>query len=83
MRVERAIHGVPIWLLQEYLQELGGVVNEKTICGQGWEARLEKIEPYRIGSLSVGRVRLILEGDETVVVPLMEKLAWKTLRGGG
>lgn len=83
MRVERAIHGVPIWLLQEYLESLGGIVEGETVSAKGWQARLEKIEPYRIGSLSIGRVKLILEGDETVVSSLLEKLELKTLRGGG
>jgi hypothetical protein len=70
-------------LLQEYLQSLGGEVEEGHLCGQGWEAWIEKIEPYRIGSLAVGRLKLILEGEEAVLQPLLEKLDWKTLRGGG
>ncbi len=83
MRIECAVHGVPLWLLQEYLHALGGEISEGTIRGAGWQAWLEKIEPYRIGSLSVGRVQLILEGEAAVVEPLFEKLGWKTLRGGG
>lgn len=83
MRVERAVHGVPIWLLQEYLEALGGILEGETIFGKGWQARLEKMEPYRIGSLSIGRVKLLLEGDEAVVSSLLEKLELKTLRGGG
>lgn len=83
MRVDRAIHGMPLWLLQEYLQQLGGEIDGEKVHGHEWEGRVEKIEPYRIGSLSVGRVKLILEGDEAVLRPLLEKLDWKTLRGGG
>lgn len=83
MRVERAVHGVPIWLLQEYLEALGGIGEGETVIGKGWQAHLEKMEPYRIGSLSIGRVKLLLEGDESVVSSLLEKLELKTLRGGG
>lgn len=83
VKVERIIHGLPQWLLQEYLQSLGGQVGEKNIRGQGWEAWIEKIDPYRIGSLSVGRLKLVIEGEEAVLTPLLDKLDWKTLRGGG
>ncbi|RCK71761.1 MAG: hypothetical protein ANABAC_2733 [Anaerolineae bacterium] len=83
MRVEREIHGVPAWLLEEYLQSLGGEIGEGRIHGRGWEAWIEKIAPYRIGSLSVGRVRLTLEGDPVEIEQILDKLAWKTLRGGG
>ncbi|GAB4474828.1 MAG: hypothetical protein Kow0088_11110 [Anaerolineales bacterium] len=83
MKVERIIHGVPQWLLQEYLQSLGGEVSEKNIRGRGWEAWIEKIDPYRIGSLSVGRLKLVIEGEEKILTPLLEQLDWKTLRGGG
>lgn len=83
MRVERTVHGVPLWLMQAYLEALGGIVEGETVFGKGWQARLEKLEPYQIGSLSVVRVRLLLEGDEAVMSSLLEKIELKTLRGGG
>jgi hypothetical protein len=69
--------------MQAYLEALGGTVEGETVFGKGWQARLKKMEPYRIGSLSIGRVKLLLEGNEPVVSSLLEKLELKTFRGGG
>ncbi len=83
-RIERNVHGVPLWLLRAYLEELGGHADgEQRVVGEGWQARLSKIEDYRIGSLRVGRVRLELWGEPEAVAQLMAPLELKLLRGGG
>ena len=82
-RIERNVHGVPLWLLRAYLEELGGHADGERVVGEGWQARLSKIEDYRIGSLRVGRVRLELWGEPDAVAQLMPSLELKLLRGGG
>jgi len=81
---KRDIHGVPLWLLREYLEEMGGTaVGEGQVTGEGWHARFWKIDPYRIGSLSIGRVHLEIDGDEQVLSAFLPKLELKLIRGGG
>jgi hypothetical protein len=76
--------GVPLWLLREYLEELGGVANgELEVTGTGWVASLEKAPPYKLGSLVIGRVQWTLEGEEAVLEKLLPRLEMKLLRGGG
>ena len=82
--IEREIHGVPLWLLRDYLVELGGETQgDNRVVGDGWVARFARIEPFRIGLLCVGRVRLELEGEEPVLDTLMPRLELKLMRGGG
>ena len=77
-------YGVPLWLLREYLEELGGEADgEFRVIGDGWTARLSKSEPVNIGSLRIGRVRLELEGDQDAIAALKPRLEMKTMRGGG
>jgi len=82
--VEREIRGVPIWLIREYLEELGGTArDDATVEGDGWTARLEQIEDFRIGSLVVGQVRVSLEGERGALSALGPKLDDKLIRAGG
>ncbi|MCC6165949.1 MAG: DUF1952 domain-containing protein [Caldilineaceae bacterium] len=77
-------HGVPPWLMKEYLADLGGVeAEENLLVGDGWRAVVSKAEPRRIGSLVVGGAAVEFSGDEAALAALFEKLHWKTLRGGG
>lgn len=78
------VHGIPLWLLREYLEELGGTaVSDTEVQGEGWHATLTKLPPREIGSLRVGRVELRLEGDEEALAELRPGLDRKTLRAGG
>ena len=80
----REIRGLPIWLLREYLEQAGGrVLDEGCVEGEGWVARVTQIEDYRIGSLSVGQVRLEIEADESALLDLLARLEPKLLRAGG
>jgi hypothetical protein len=83
-RIEREIRGIPFFLLVEYLEEMGGTVIEKGyVRGPGWNVRLQRIEPFRIGSLEVGQSRLEFEIEDHLVDSFMELFGKKTLRAGG
>ncbi len=78
------MRGIPYFLLKEYLQELGGaLIAEDTVEGDGWTARLERMEPFRLGSLEVGQTRLTLELREEAADDFLERFRLKTLRAGG
>lgn len=78
------VHSIPLWLLREYLEELGGTATSETeVEGDGWRASLTKLPPQEIGSLRIGRVELRLEGEEEALVALRPGLDLKTLRAGG
>lgn len=77
-------YGVPLWLMKEYLADLGGVETEENmLVAAGWRARVSKAEPHRVGSLVIGGAAVEFEGDEAALAALFAKLHWKTLRGGG
>jgi hypothetical protein len=77
------MRGIPFFLLKEYLQDLGGtVVAEDRVEGNGWQVHLERMEPFRLGSLSVGQTRLIIRIDPEVADEFMGRFELKTLRAG-
>lgn len=79
----REMRGIPYFLLKEYLQELGGTLTaENQISGDGWVVKLEKMEPYRLGSLSVGQTRLEMHIQEDVYQDFMARFTLKTMRAG-
>ncbi|MBI3942419.1 MAG: DUF1952 domain-containing protein [Chloroflexi bacterium] len=83
-RFVRDIRGIPLWLLREYLAEMGGQAGvDNRVTGPGWQATLTPLEDYRIGSLRVGEVRLEIDGTEQAVAHLQTLLAPKLARGGG
>ena len=79
----REIRGIPFFLLREYLEELGGTAtSDDRVEGPGWRAELEKMEPFRLGSLAVGQTRLVLEIEDRLANEFMERFELKTLRAG-
>lgn len=77
-------YGVPLWLMKEYLADLGGVeTDENVMVADGWRAELSKAEPHRVGSLVIGGTAVEFLGDDAALSALFAKLHWKTLRGGG
>ena len=81
--IVREMRGIPFFLLMEYLEELGGTAtDEGRVEGPGWRAVLERMEPFRIGSLSVGQTKVTLEIEDHLVDDLMERFSLKTLRAG-
>ena len=81
--IVREMRGIPFFLLREYLEELGGkAVSENRVEGSGWSVRLTRMEPFRLGSLSVGQTCLEIEIEENQVDEFMERFSMKTLRAG-
>ena len=77
-------YGVPLFVMKKYLTDLGAVETaENVLEGRGWQAVLRKAQPARIGSLVVGRIEVAFSGEDDTLKALLEKLHWKTLRGGG
>ncbi|GAP13105.1 hypothetical protein LARV_00847 [Longilinea arvoryzae] len=80
----RELRALPLWLMRDYLLELGGVEKpDGSIEGDGWQARLTQLEDFSIGSLKVGQIRLEWQAEEAAnarVWPILEK---KLLRAGG
>ncbi len=82
--MSREVRGIPLWLLREYLVELGGKAeSDYAVAGNGWRVDLIQIEDYTIGSLSVGQVRLDFSGDEAVLARILDLLEPKLVRAGG
>ena len=82
-KIVREMRGIPYFLLKEYLEEMGGtVVNDDHVQAEGWSVRLTKMEPFRLGSLSVGQTRLEIDIEDHLVDEFMETFGKKTLRAG-
>lgn len=80
----KLIFGVPLWQMKEYLIDLGASETSPNVLSAGqWQAVVSKSEPVRLGSLVAGRIEVEFSGDETALAVILEKLHWKTLRGGG
>lgn len=76
--------GVPAWLMKQYLSDLGAMETaENVLAAAQWQAVVRRSEPVKIGSLMVGRIEVEFSGDEAAIKAMLEKLHWKTLRGGG
>jgi hypothetical protein len=83
-KIIREMRGIPYFLLKEYLQEMGGIlVNEDLVSGQGWRVQLDRMEPFRLGSLSVGQTRLTMDLEDDVAESFLAQFGKKTLRAGG
>jgi sulfur-carrier protein len=83
MKVEE-VHSIPLWLLREYLEEIGGTaVNDNRIEGKGWTVTLTKLEPKKIGSLRIGQVKLEIAGDTEAIATMKQAFNQKTMRAGG
>ena len=80
----REIRGIPLWLMQEYLLEMGGtLVEEGLVEGEGWSVRLTKLEPFHLGSLSVGQIRVEMSGDPEGFANLKVMIEPTLMRAGG
>lgn len=78
------IRGIPLWLLRDYLVDLGGVVQpDGVVYGSGWQGRLEPLDDFRLGSLRVATVRMELSGEPEALDQLEGQLKYKLLRAGG
>ncbi len=76
--------GIPLQTMKRYLTDLGATETAANVLvAEHWQAVLRKSEPAKIGSLVVGRIEMELSGEEMAIAAMLEKLHWKTLRGGG
>ena len=81
--IVREMRGIPFFLLKEYLEEMGGTsFSDDLVQAEGWSVKLTKMEPFRLGSLSVGQTRLDIEIEDHLVEDFMEVFGKKTLRAG-
>jgi len=79
----KEVHSIPLWLLREYLQDLGGTaVSDTQITGNGWTANLTKLLPHEVGSLRVGQVEVAFSGNEPAILALQTQFHKKTMRAG-
>lgn len=85
MRVELELRNLPLSRVMGYLVEAGGrETGERSVEGQKWTARLEEMEPAKVGRLlRVRRALLIIEGDNQIVEHVQAFMRTKTMRGGG
>jgi len=74
--------GMPAWLLEAYLVELGGrpAGDGGAVEGDGWRATLES-RRGDAGRVGIARVRVAIEGERAAAV--MAALRKKAQRGGG
>ena len=79
----RDVRAIPLWLLRVYLVEAGGRAEGGRVVGERWTATLRELPDYRIGHLSVGEVRMELEGEDDALDAVEALLEPKLLRGGG
>jgi hypothetical protein len=83
VRKEWTHRGIPLKLFRDYLIDLGGYLAEDGhVEGPGWQARLERVEDFQIGSLRVGQVHVELEGQPEALDALLPQLEKKLLRAG-
>lgn len=81
--IVREMRGIPLFLLKEYLQEMGGMLEgENVVRAEGWSVTLERMEPFRLGSLAVGQTRLTIEIEDELVEGFLAQFGKKTLRAG-
>ena len=86
---ERTIRGIPLWLVRGYLEDLGArptgdPTHERVaLAADAWDATLEQVEDFQIGSLRVGQVRLSLTGEDAALRPMLAALEKRLFRGGG
>lgn len=82
-KIVREMRGIPFFLLKEYLEEMGGTaLSDDQVQGPGWSVKLTRMEPFRLGSLSVGQTRLDIDIEEHLIDDFMEVFGKKTLRAG-
>ncbi|MFN8481999.1 MAG: DUF1952 domain-containing protein [Anaerolineae bacterium] len=83
-RYVRDVRAVPLWLLREYLVELGAREVGEELVGDGWQACLTPLGTYRVGSLVVGEARVEIEGEGDAVERTAAALDLRlSTRGGG
>jgi len=84
MHVEREYHGVPLWVLRDYLIDQGGtMISKACIGGEGWSATFREGEPFKLGMLRFTTLHVDFEGDAVVLNRVLSTFDLKMLRAGG
>ncbi len=84
MRVELELRNLPRIRVLEYLAETNGQPTGRlAMRGDGWLAWLEPMEPAQVGSITVPRDLLVIEGIDTAVELVHALMRARTMRGGG
>lgn len=84
MRIEREYHGVPLWVMRDYLIELGGtMIGEDCVRGGGWSATFREGEPVTLGVLRFGTIQGDFDGDAVVLNRVLAAFDLKMIRAGG
>lgn len=82
-RVEWTQRGIPLKLFHDYLIDLGGSpAGDGRVEGPGWQAHLQRVEDFQIGSLRVGQLQVQFEGQPEALDALLPRLEKKLLRAG-
>ena len=83
-KIVREMRGIPFFLLKDYLVDMGGeIIDDTHVEGPGWNVTLTKMEPFRLGSLSVGQTLLEINIQDEYVEEFIETFNLKTWRAGG
>mgnify|MGYP001828943011 CR=1 FL=1 len=84
MSIVHEYYGVPVWLMKEYLTELGAVEQEEETMRweTGCQAVVRPVPTREIGSLAVGGSVVEFSGCEGPLEQMLEQLECKTLRIG-
>ncbi len=84
LQYTRTLRALPLWLLREYLEDLGGSLQQDgSLRGDGWTAWLGEMDDFQIGSLRVGQVRLEICLEPVTSENFIPALEKKLLRAGG
>ncbi|MBK8048097.1 MAG: hypothetical protein IPK16_13815 [Anaerolineales bacterium] len=77
-------HGVPVWLLKEYLVAIDAVaVNDNQFRKGQCTMLVSPAQRKYIGSLEIGGASVSFSGAEGAIQAVLTELEWKTLRCGG
>jgi len=82
--ITHEMRGIPLWLLRDYFVDLGGQAQpDDQVTGPGWHVQLTRLDDFRLGSLRVAQVRMVMSGEADVLADLEQRLRPKLLRAGG
>ena len=82
--IEKEFRGIPRYAAEATILALPGVTKEgETFRGPDWTIVLESLPEVKLGSLTLGRLRFVLQGDQESIDRVWKALAPGFLRGGG
>lgn len=80
----KEFRGIPRRVAEANIRALADArVAGGAFVGDDWRITLENLTPVTLGSLTLGRIRFVLRGNDAAVERVWEELAPSFLRGGG